>query len=222
MNNQTLRLLLALVLLGLSSACSGASFDDDDDSAANDDDAAGDDDDAAGDDDDAVGDDDDAVGDDDDAVGDDDDSAGSELPRTIVVNELLASNDATNTDENGDYDDWVELLNIGTKTVDLTGWTMADDPDEEEPWSLPSGLTLGAGEFLLIWADKEEEQGDLHASFKLSGDGETVILWDSTGAVHEQVDFGTQDTDVSWARIPDGTGDFVQQTTPSPGASNGS
>lgn len=40
---------------------------------------------------------------------------GSEL----VINELLASNDTTQADQNGDYDDWIEIYNQSGATIAL-------------------------------------------------------------------------------------------------------
>ena len=37
----------------------------------------------------------------------------------LFINEFMASNDTQNTDEHGEYDDWVEIFNGGTTAVDL-------------------------------------------------------------------------------------------------------
>lgn len=138
----------------------------------------------------------------------------------LVFNELLASNDAAVTDENGDYDDFVELFNAGDEPVDLSGWTMSDDPKDAE-WTFAEGTVLAPGAFLLVWCDEEPEQGELHADFKLSGDGETVILWDDAGAEILRLEYGPQTTDISYGRVPDGGETWTELSPPTPGASNG-
>ena len=39
----------------------------------------------------------------------------------VVLNELMADNDSTVPDPQGDFDDWLELANIGETDVDLSG-----------------------------------------------------------------------------------------------------
>ena len=38
--------------------------------------------------------------------------------RGLIINEFLASNDFCCTDEQGDYDDWVELYNDSNSSID--------------------------------------------------------------------------------------------------------
>ncbi len=94
----------------------------------------------------------------------------------FVINELLAANDATFADQNGEFDDWVELYNNGNTDIDLSGYTLSDDVEEPAKWTFPSGTTLGAGEYLLIWADSDEDQAGLHTNFKLNAGGESVLV----------------------------------------------
>ncbi len=37
----------------------------------------------------------------------------------IVINEVMASNQTTIADEDGDYEDWIEILNISGEPVNL-------------------------------------------------------------------------------------------------------
>mgnify|MGYP003311443865 CR=1 FL=1 len=98
----------------------------------------------------------------------------------VVINEYLASNDACCTDENGDYDDFIELYNGGSASVDVGGMYITDDLADptayQIPTTSPDSTTIAPGEFLLLWADKESEQGILHVQIKLSGDGEQIGL----------------------------------------------
>ena len=92
----------------------------------------------------------------------------------IVINEIMSRNDATLADDYGEYDDWVELYNASDDTHDLTGLYLTDD-DMREPlkWALPS-IQMGPRESIIVWCDSDPEQGDLHANFKLDGDGEEL------------------------------------------------
>lgn len=137
---------------------------------------------------------------------------------TVVINEIMASNSSTATDQDGEYDDWIELYNTTDATIDLSGYFLSDDA-EELKYQIPQGTTLPANAYLIIWADNDIEQEGLHAGFKLSASGETVYLADADANIIDEINFGQQTTDVSFARSPNGTGTFQLQT-PTFNASN--
>jgi hypothetical protein len=129
----------------------------------------------------------------------------------VVINEVLASNVAGETDEAGDYEDWVELYNNNNFNVDLSGFHLTDDGGVLDKWTFPSGTTIAANGYLIVWADNEAAEGPLHASWKLSDGGESVIFSNALLQTFDQVAFGNQGADTAYARIPNGTGDFIQQ-----------
>ncbi len=135
--------------------------------------------------------------------------AAEELSSDIVINELMASNDATMSDEMGEYDDWIELYNNTNATIDLTGYSISDDENNITKWRFPEGTTLSPDRYLMLWADDDEEQGPLHTNFKLNAGGETILLSNAEGIVINRVQYEEQETDLSYARIPNGLGDFV-------------
>jgi hypothetical protein len=131
----------------------------------------------------------------------------------------MASNHATMRDPQGHYDDWIELLNSSDQEVDLSGMYLTDNSDNPRKWAFPKGTTLAPGAYLIVWADEDGNANPgLHASFKLSKDGETVMLVDADGrgnALLDSVTFGKQRDDVSFGRLPDGKGAFrASQATP--------
>ena len=75
-------------------------------------------------------------------------------------------------------------------------------------WAFPAGTTIPARGYLIIWADDDEDQAGLHANFKLSSGGETIYLTNTTGAFVDTIEYKDQTTDISFGRIPNGTGDF--------------
>ena len=127
----------------------------------------------------------------------------------VVINELLASNDAVQADEAGEFDDWVELYNNTDVAVSLDGYFLTDKPDDLEKWAFPDGTLIDAGGYLIVWADEDGDQGPLHANFKLSAGGETLLLVSPDGSIADEITFGEQETDVSFGRFPNGTGDFT-------------
>ncbi len=134
------------------------------------------------------------------------------LAQNVTVNEFMADNDNVVMDPAGDYDDWVELYNCLDTEVDLSGYFLSDDAVEPDQWVFPDGTVIGAGAFLCIWADDDEDQEGLHANFKLSAGGESVVISDPQLTIIDQIDFPEQTTDLSYGRYPDGTGDFRQMT----------
>ena len=153
-----------------------------------------------------------------------DDTSEAESP--VVINELMADNDNIIADPQGDYDDWLELYNRTDSSVTLTGLYLSDKEDNLTKWAFPENTQLPANGYLIVWLDEDHDDEDategLHANFKLSKDGETVILvgTDAHGnPVLDKVTFGAQEADTAYGRLPDGTGDFqVVQATP--GAQN--
>jgi hypothetical protein len=142
--------------------------------------------------------------------------------KLLVVNEFMASNSSTIRDNFGDYDDWIEICNLGTRTVGLGGMYLTDNLDAPTKWEIPAGITIDPGEFLLFWADGETAEGEYHTSFSLSVNGEDVGLFDTNGVtLIDGIDnFPPQQPNISYGRKPDGTENWDFLTSPSPGDNN--
>lgn len=126
----------------------------------------------------------------------------------LVINEFMASNDATHADQDGEFDDWIELYNKSSAAINVEGYFLSDDADNVMKWTFPAGTEIEANGYLVVWADDDEDQSGLHASFKLSAAAESVLLADPTGTVIDEVSYVDQTADVSYGRLPNGTGDF--------------
>lgn len=74
----------------------------------------------------------------------------------VWINEIVASNFTGIEDDRGETSDWIELHNGSEESVSLDGWGLSDDPDDPFRWTLPN-LTLAPNEYLLIFADGEEQ-----------------------------------------------------------------
>ncbi|WP_150122574.1 CotH kinase family protein, partial [Rhodopirellula islandica] len=144
-------------------------------------------------------------------------------PVVLYINEFMADNDSVieDPDEAGAFEDWVEIYNPGTESIDLSGLSMTDDLSDPTQWQFASGTTIAAGGYLIVWADGDTDQGDDHATFKLSSGGEEIGLYHTDGTtLIDSVVFGEQVTDISYGRFPDGDEVFVSMTTATPGAAN--
>ncbi len=137
----------------------------------------------------------------------------------LVINEFMASNDATMADQDEEYDDWIELYNNGTDAIELGGYFLSDDSEDLGQWSFPEGTTIEPNGYLMIWADNDEDQEGLHANFKLSASAESVLLADPDSLILDEVAYIDQTTDISYGRFPNGVGEF-QKMNPTFGAEN--
>ncbi len=140
----------------------------------------------------------------------------------IAINEVMASNNTTISDEDGDYGDWIELHNYGSSSVNLQGFGLTDDATIPFKWVFPS-LTLAANSYVIIWAtdkDRTVVGEPLHTNFKISSGGEAITLTNAQSVLVDESPSVALDPDVSYGRQPDGTGPWWYFYTSTPGASN--
>jgi len=140
--------------------------------------------------------------------------------RGLVINEFLASNNTTITDENGEFDDYVEIYNPGSEAADMGGMFLTDQLGFPTQYRIPAGVSIPAGGHLVFWCDSQPQQGPLHTNFNLSRTGEDIGLFAGESDEIQAIDtltFPTQTTDVASGRFPDGaSGPFVSMpATPS-------
>ncbi len=153
---------------------------------------------------------------------------GAAAPITVSINEWMADNDGTLPDPaDNDYEDWFEIYNPGTNTVDLGGYFLTDDLLDPYKYEVPNNghYTIAPGGFLLVWADGEggqnsTNQPDLHAEFSLSKGGEAIGVFASDGTLIDSVTFGALAADVSEGRYPDGATGIFAMASPTPRAAN--
>ena len=123
---------------------------------------------------------------------------------SVVINEFMASNSKTLADNQGGYDDWIELRNITSNEIDLTGLYLSDEANNPRKWAFPAGTKIPANGYLLVWADEDgSATTGLHANFKLSATGEQIYLIDrdaNLNAVLDSIEFGIQYPDISYGR----------------------
>lgn len=126
----------------------------------------------------------------------------------VVINEFMASNGNVLQDPNeaGEYPDWIEFFNSGSADVNLAGYFLTDNLSRPTKWQFPSGLVIKAQGFLLLYADNDVEQGDLHTNFKLNADAGRIALIDTDGlSILDSLTYENQYENVSYGRYPDGS-----------------
>lgn len=132
-------------------------------------------------------------------------------PGDLVVNEIMAQNTNTVTDDDGQYEDWFELYNNTNNTISLDNLYATDNPASLQKWQFPTGITIAPHSYQIVWADQDLTQTGVHANFKFSVSGESCILSYANGVIVDSVTFGQQTADMGYARVPNGTGNFVIQ-----------
>lgn len=139
-----------------------------------------------------------------------------------IISEIVAINDNTLDDENGDSSDWIEIYNPTALNVDLGGYYLTDDPLTPAAWQLPAGTNIAAGKYLIIFAsgkDRSATGSELHTNFNLSSSGEDLRLYASDGTtLVSQLLYPAQISDIGYG-IDDS--DLIRFITPTPGAPNG-
>ncbi len=153
-------------------------------------------------------------------------SVSGRTPVPLVINEFVASNNSTSgiSDPQGQYEDWIEIYNYGHTAIDLGGMYLTDELSDPTRWRIPDDspavTTLGFGEYIVIWADGDTQDGPLHAGFKLSAAGEQIGLFADANTVIDTITFNDQVSNVSYGRYPDAGTDRQWMDLPSPGLGN--
>lgn len=131
------------------------------------------------------------------------------LNKSIVINELMPKNTQFGSDQDGQFDDWIELYNLASEEVDLSGYYLTDSKKQLTKWKFPEGTKLAKNGYLIVWADGDSTtQVGLHTNYKLSALGETVLLITPEMNVIEEVKYPATELQQSWSRVPNGTGTF--------------
>jgi hypothetical protein len=130
----------------------------------------------------------------------------------LVINEIMAGNVSAVPDQNGEYDDWVELYNGNNFSLNLNGYYLSDNENEFTKWTFPN-VTIPANGYLIVWCDTAgNSQTGLHTTYRLSADQEEVYLTDPTNTVIDAVHYVNMPSDKGFARVPNGTGPMQYQT----------
>lgn len=140
----------------------------------------------------------------------------------VYINEICAANTSVIADEDGDYEDWIELYNAGPESFNLEGHFMSDDEGNPFKFLLPERV-LEPGAFILIFAsgkDRAEPEGEVHTNFSLSSSGEPVLLTSPLAVALDAFPAVTLGANLSYGRAVDGGVNLVFFTSPSPGESN--
>jgi hypothetical protein len=138
----------------------------------------------------------------------------------LMINEYSAANCDNDGSDCGNYDDWVEIFNNTSESVDLEGYYLSDKIDNLIKWQFPNSLVINPGDHLLIYAsglDPDLEVSNNNTNFKLTQtkDSEYIILSSPDGDVVDYKKLTPHQLNHSVGRSSDGSSDwsvFVEST----------
>jgi hypothetical protein len=127
----------------------------------------------------------------------------------VAINEIMAKNDATVVDQNGEYDDWMEMFNNTSNNINLGNTFLSNDFLNPLKWRFPVGTIIPSQSVLAIWCDGDTTQTGIHTNFKLDADSDELLLSNVNGILIDSIAFGPQSADISLFRCPDGIGNYA-------------
>lgn len=138
----------------------------------------------------------------------------------VRINEVMSANRSSYVAEDGSTPDWIEISNVSDGEVDLAGYALAKSADGANVFTFPS-LQLAPGESVLVLADSRlrQQAGEaLHAPFRLSSQGDVLMLFNPSGAAIDTVNIPALSGDTSYARMA--VESWQVSATPTPGQPN--
>ncbi len=144
----------------------------------------------------------------------------------IRINEILAgatSSEAAIKDPKGEAADWIEIYNPNPYIISLEGYGLANTTDPQPIWYFPSGSTLEAGAYGVIFASGETVDagtGPWSADFQLALEGEplALVLPDGSRINPFGIGYPEQFENISYGITTAGVWDYY--TEPTPGRAN--
>ena len=137
------------------------------------------------------------------------------MPLTGLEFDEAMSSNSKYAELDGQFYDWVELLNTSSSPINLSEYWISDNKDNPQKYQLPDVL-LGAGERYLIYCNGVGEGNQ--APFKISSDGEKVYLSNKDGFCDRIKIPGDLPADSSYGRKD---GEWMYFDNPAPGKENG-
>jgi len=143
----------------------------------------------------------------------------SQISAQVYINEFLASNSSINVDPDfNEYSDWFELYNSNSSSFDLGGFFLTDDLSNPSKYQIPTGISIPAGGFIIFWADDNDTL--THTNFSLSSSGEQLGLFSPDTIVVDTLNFGVQNTDLSFGTVIENQSLWYFFDEPTPEESN--
>ncbi len=103
--------------------------------------------------------------------------------------EVSPSNLSLMSDDSGVYSDWFKIINLSESTINLKGYYLSDKFDNNLKYQLNEDLYVSSGDTVIFWANGTSNPSHNQVPFKLSGEGETLVISDSQGVMMDKITF---------------------------------
>ncbi len=146
----------------------------------------------------------------------------------VKINEYSGANISGPVDNWGNRQDWIELYNPGSTTINISGFYLSDDAGNISKWQFPVNATISAQGFMKVFASGTNTVAtngagikEYHTNFKLTQTKpEKIIIANTLGMVVDSLTIHPNQKNHSRGRTPDGSPTWKVYTTPTLGASN--
>jgi len=138
-----------------------------------------------------------------------------ELETTVVLNEIMAHTDYSNPQiPEHESNDWIELFNTTSASINLNNWYLSDDIDELKKWAIPA-IEI-AGNSYMSFDEVTGFHNPISSGFGLNKAGEEIILsylpGTSEDRIVDSIRFNGQLINTSIGRYPDGDTYWLEMT----------
>lgn len=141
----------------------------------------------------------------------------------VKINEYSCSNISSFSDNFGNFEDWIELYNPTSSSINLSGYYLSDAVNKPNKWVFGSGVSIPANGFLRIWASGRNINtgANLHTNFKLTQTKpEVIVLRDPSLNIVDSIVLRPTQVGHSYGRTTDGSPTWSVFDNPTPNASN--
>lgn len=70
---------------------------------------------------------------------------------SVILNEVCCYNDTIIYDKVGEYNDYVEIYNSSSETIDISGFCLSDNKSKLTRYTFPQGSVIESGGYLVLW-----------------------------------------------------------------------
>ncbi len=143
---------------------------------------------------------------------------GAQFVHDIVINEVLTHTDPP-------QEDAVELYNLTTNTVNVSGWYLSDDKDMRKKYRFPTNSLVPPQGYIVVYQSQTTNGPDALIPFSFNAKGDECYLsqGNTNGDILRYVDevaFDAAKNGISFGRYPNGTGDLIPLAVPTFGVAS--
>ncbi len=142
----------------------------------------------------------------------------------IRINEVMLFNHTNYIDSYGERSAWIELMNTGYNSVNVAGCYFTNSPNHPTMYRIPSSdpiTKIPQQQFLAFFASGKNQHGTLHLNFTIDSVNRFIALFAPDGkTLLDSLTIPQLDPDKSFARLPNGKGNWKITEFSTPNSSN--